>query len=51
MDPGCPDGRNTCGSNETTHGEQSTTSPGEWNVYVDAAGVWKMWGQRPPARP
>ena len=44
MDPGCSGGRNTCRSNETTHGEQSTTPPGEWNVYVDAAGVWKMWG-------
>ena len=44
MDPGCPDGRNTCGSKETTHGEQATAPPGEWNVYVDAAGVWRMWG-------
>ena len=44
MDPGCPGGRNTCGSKETTHGEQATAPPGEWNVYVDAAGVWKMWG-------
>jgi hypothetical protein len=44
MDPGCPGGRNTCGSKQTTHGEQSTAPPGEWNVYVDAAGVWKMWG-------
>ena len=44
MDPGCPAGRNTCGSKETTHGEQATAPPGEWNVYVDAAGVWKMWG-------
>ena len=25
---------------ETTHGEQVSTPPGEWNVYVDAAGVW-----------
>jgi hypothetical protein len=44
MDPGCPGGRNTCGSKETTHGEQVSAPPGEWNVYVDAAGVWKMWG-------
>lgn len=44
MDPGCPDGRNTCGSKETTHGEQATAPPGEWNVYADAAGVWKLWG-------
>jgi hypothetical protein len=44
MDPGCPDGRATCGSRETTHGEQISSPPGEWNVYVDAAGVWRMWG-------
>ena len=45
MDPGCPGGRRTCGSKETTHGEQISTPPGEWNVYVDAAGVWKTWGR------
>jgi hypothetical protein len=45
MDPGCPNGASTCGSKETTHGEQVSASPGEWNVYVDAAGVWKMWGK------
>jgi hypothetical protein len=44
MDPGCPGGRNTCGSKQTTHGEQISRPPGEWNVYVDAAGVWKRWG-------
>ena len=44
MDPGCPGGRTTCGSKETTHGEQVSSPPGEWNVYADAAGVWKMWG-------
>jgi len=44
MDPGCSNGGSTCGSKETTHGEQITTPPGEWNVYVDAAGVWAMWG-------
>ena len=44
MDPGCPGGRSTCGSKETTHGEQVSSAPGEWNVYADAAGVWKMWG-------
>ena len=44
MDPGCPGGRNSCGSKETTHGEQFSRPPGEWNVYVDAAGVWKTWG-------
>jgi hypothetical protein len=44
MDPGCPDQQATCGSKETTHGEQISMPPGEWNVYVDAAGVWRMWG-------
>jgi hypothetical protein len=44
MDPGCPGGRRTCGSKETTHGEQVTAGPGEWNVYMDAAGIWKVWG-------
>jgi hypothetical protein len=45
MDPGCPGRRHTCGSKETTHGEQISKPPGEWNVYVDAAGVWKAWGR------
>jgi len=44
MDPGCPNGQTTCRSKETTHGEQLSSPPGEWNVYVDAAGVWRMWG-------
>jgi hypothetical protein len=44
MDPGCPNAQTTCGSKQTTHGEQLSSPPGEWNVYVDAAGVWRMWG-------
>jgi hypothetical protein len=44
MDPGCSGGRSTCGSKQTTHGEQVSKPPGEWNVYVDAAGTWRMWG-------
>jgi hypothetical protein len=44
MDPGCANGQSSCGSKETTHGEQVSSGPGEWNVYVDAAGVWRMWG-------
>ena len=44
MDPGCPNGRPTCGSKETTHGEQGSKPPGEWNVYLDAAGKWTTWG-------
>ena len=44
MDPGCPNSRPTCGSKETTHGEQFSSGPGEWNVYVDVAGTWRMWG-------
>jgi hypothetical protein len=45
MDPGCPLGQATCGSKETTLGEQVSSSPGEWNVYVEAAGVWATWGK------
>jgi len=44
MDPGCPNAQTTCGSKQTTHGEQLSSPRGEWNVYVDAAGVWRMWG-------
>jgi hypothetical protein len=44
MDPGCPNGRSTCGSKETTHGEQVSYRPGEWNVYLDADGIWTVWG-------
>jgi hypothetical protein len=44
MDPGCPNGQPSCGSKETTHGEQGSKPPGEWNVYVDAAGTWATWG-------
>ena len=44
MDPGCANGRPSCGSKETTHGEQISRSPGEWNVYLDAAGAWTVWG-------
>lgn len=44
MDPGCPTGRPTCGSKETTHGEQGSSPPGEWNVYLEAAGKWTTWG-------
>jgi hypothetical protein len=44
MDPGCANRQMTCGSKETTHGDQTSTAPGEWNVYVDAAGKWSAWG-------
>ena len=44
MDPGCPNGRPSCGSKETTHGEQGSKPPGEWNVYLEAAGKWTTWG-------
>jgi hypothetical protein len=43
MDPGCANGRPTCGSKETTHGEQGSKAPGEWNVYLEAAGKWTTW--------
>jgi hypothetical protein len=44
MDPGCANGKATCDSKETTHGQQISFAPGEWNVYLDAAGVWTVWG-------
>jgi hypothetical protein len=45
MDPGCPGGQATCGSKETTHGEQVSAGPGEWNVYLDVGGNWTVWGK------
>ena len=44
MDPGCANGRPACGSKETTHGEQGSAPPGEWNVYVEAAGSGRPGG-------
>jgi hypothetical protein len=44
MDPGCRVDRPRCKyRNESTRLGQLTSSPGEWNVYVDAAGVWRQW--------
>jgi hypothetical protein len=44
MDPGCPPYDPTCPvQNESTLLGQVTTSPGEWNVYVDTAGIWTQW--------
>jgi hypothetical protein len=45
MDPGCANGRPSCGSKETTHGEQGSKPPGEWNVYLEAAGKWTTWAK------
>lgn len=44
MDPGCPNAAAMCGSKETSHGEQDTKPPGEWNVYMDVGGIWTVWG-------
>lgn len=41
MDPGCPGAARQCGSQETTNGDQISSAPGEWLVYLDAAGVWQ----------
>ena len=41
MDPGCPAAAKTCGSVETTRGDQISTAPGEWLVYLDVAGIWQ----------
>jgi len=44
MDPGCPPYDANCpDKDESILLGQITTSPGEWNVYVDAAGVWRQW--------
>ncbi|MFL5900101.1 MAG: hypothetical protein ACJ75S_02735, partial [Solirubrobacterales bacterium] len=44
MDPGCPPYDPNCAAkDESILLGQVTTSPGEWNVYVDAAGVWRQW--------
>jgi hypothetical protein len=44
MDPGCPPyNRNCPDKDESILLGQVTTLPGEWNVYVDAAGVWRQW--------
>jgi hypothetical protein len=43
MDPGCPNARPGCGSVETTLDEQISSSPGEWAVYSDVAGIWSAW--------
>lgn len=44
MDPGCPPYDPNCADkDESTLLGQVTKSPGEWNVYVDAAGVWRQW--------
>jgi len=44
MDPGCPPYDPKCpAKNESTLLGQVTTAPGEWNVYVDAAGIWRQW--------
>jgi hypothetical protein len=44
MDPGCAPYDLSCPArDESTLIGQVTTSPGEWNVYVDAGGVWAPW--------
>ena len=44
MDPGCPTYDLNCPfKDESTLSGQVTTSPGEWNVYLDAGGIWTSW--------
>src|SRR5262249_35155056 len=43
MDPGCPGAAPSCGSVETTRGDQISSAPGEWLLYVDVAGIWLRW--------
>ena len=44
MDPSCPDYDRDCPAHDqeilVNH---NTKPPGEWNVYVDAGGVWAPW--------
>ena len=50
MDPGCPPYDPNCPVKDESHSSigQATTSPGEWNVYVDAGGVWTPVESDPP---
>jgi hypothetical protein len=44
MDPAClPQRAAPCGTPQTTHEDQVTKAPGEWNFYWDVAGVWSRW--------
>jgi hypothetical protein len=43
MDPGCPNSQTGCGTPETTRDDQISKAPGEWLVYTDVAGQWKLW--------
>ena len=43
MDPGCLPHQAGCVSKESTLDGQISTSPGEWNVYWDVAGIWGTW--------
>jgi hypothetical protein len=39
MDPKC----SSCPNAESTLGQQIVSSPGEWLVYSDVDGLWKLW--------
>ena len=44
MDPGCPPYDPNCpAKDESTLLGQVTKAPGEWNVYMDVAGIWAHW--------
>jgi hypothetical protein len=43
MDPGCSVDPNCPDRDESTLPGQITSAPGEWNVYVDAGGIWAPW--------
>jgi hypothetical protein len=44
MDPGCQPYEPECpAKDESTRLGQVTKSPGEWNVYVNAGGIWAPW--------
>ncbi|MDX6511148.1 MAG: hypothetical protein QOE36_652 [Gaiellaceae bacterium] len=43
MDPGCPPSQPVCTSKESDRAGQISHSPGEWNLDLDVAGVWRAW--------
>jgi hypothetical protein len=47
MDPACRAQQPNCPlAAESTQLGQNSTLPGEWNVYLDVAGIWGMWNPK-----
>lgn len=43
LDPGCPLANPQCGSPQSTLAGQISAPPGEWRIWSDVAGTWKLW--------